>query len=295
VHQVELALILRELRMKSWGKNSPGAFTLVELLVVIAIIALLLSILMPALNSARDQAKGVVCMSNVKQIGLASVAYRTEYKGYYPPSNYTPHDYYTNPSKYRPWYNYATWFYFLKPYVIDTASKVNMCPSLSKLFISQKLSYSFNVEFGYCLNEDGTWSGPLVKDSQVKAVADKILIIEGGPSYCNDYYVYENGSTKFYPPEVYAYRLYPINNWHYMRMSYEFTPGAPASTVHGGKLINSVYADGHAQKDYIVNAMDPKKWFPLPERIAKDNNPWGLVKGLSSRPARFPQLNPATP
>lgn len=58
-----------------------GGFTLIELLVVISIIALLVSILMPALGRAKKQAKAVVCLSNLKQWGLIWAIYTTENNG----------------------------------------------------------------------------------------------------------------------------------------------------------------------------------------------------------------------
>jgi prepilin-type N-terminal cleavage/methylation domain-containing protein len=62
-------------------------FTLIELLVVIAIIAMLLSILMPALNKARQQAKRLVCISNMRQVGIAAQAYIIDSENRLPPSS----------------------------------------------------------------------------------------------------------------------------------------------------------------------------------------------------------------
>lgn len=69
-----------EWQMKT-NRNSREAFTLIELLVVIAIIALLVSILMPSLNKAKEIAREVTCMSNLRGLGLAHLMYAEDNNG----------------------------------------------------------------------------------------------------------------------------------------------------------------------------------------------------------------------
>ncbi len=99
------------------------AFTLIELLVVIAIIALLISILLPALARVRDLAKATVCLSQIRQIGMGSLNYAEENKGFFIAGHVQIN---------QGFLFYFTWPGAYRMYMDDQTTEVFNCPSAAK-------------------------------------------------------------------------------------------------------------------------------------------------------------------
>src|SRR3954453_11390332 len=88
----------------------PSAFTLVELLVVIAIIGILVALLLPAIQDAREAARRTKCVNNLKNIGLACLNYESANKRYPPSSTIARNQSY-------PTANGLSWCVLILPYV----------------------------------------------------------------------------------------------------------------------------------------------------------------------------------
>jgi len=111
--------------------KTKSGFTLIELLVVVSIIALLVSILLPALSKARQQTYRVRCLTNLKQIGVTFTMYAHDWKDQYPPQTWA----FVPANK-----NYFTmWRLPLLPY-LQNVDSIFYCPVGSKYKIPGALS-----------------------------------------------------------------------------------------------------------------------------------------------------------
>ena len=203
------------------GKEK-NCFTLIELLVVIAIIAILAGMLLPALNNAREKARGADCMSLTKQISLATLQYRNQYDGWMMATTVKGVD-----------GAQTTWPYLLSQLKLIPGVKKSftMCPSLvAKSGSSDSYTSSLQAFFG-----DATYDVKSFKKESIIKSPSKLatLTLDAGRYY--------PARGFFQGAYIYAQQTCN-NNWptnQYMRSFWG---------IHNGRG-NFAYFDGHVEFD----------------------------------------------
>ncbi len=127
------------------------SFTLIELLVVVAIIAVLIALLLPALNQVREKTRELVCTTQLRDIGLRFQAYLQEYNDVYPPVWYSG-------NIWTPWNSYSMRKYFLQGSSF-TYDPILVCPTsvtedLNPAYFFTRREYAYNrTGIGWIAND----------------------------------------------------------------------------------------------------------------------------------------------
>ncbi len=167
-------------KRRTAGRAPGRAFTLIELLVVIAIIAILAAMLLPALAKAKQKAQTTQCLSNARQLGLATLMYAGDFQDAYPWGVNVKN---TVPSS---WTDPTAWHIALLPYLgasLQNPPRAFACPAerVQETFPTSKgvqFQASFRAnEHLFRHTDGGKYKGPL-RTTQVPAPAQTLAVFE---------------------------------------------------------------------------------------------------------------------
>ena len=263
-------------------QGARGAFTLIELLVVVAIIAMLISILMPSLQRAREQSKRAVCASNHKNMGLATQLYTEDHNGWVTDWRYFLWD--RNPPQPHSESNRKKWFKHAAgmPIRYIGNDEVKRCPaakqwpsyaSSENWFWSSRYGYgetrpSSNRQPGIDYNQPAPSGGSgyitSAHDGGVWMTAHRPAITPGRP-HCIQYldwgrgWTTEDGMSYAYPGEGEWAGWQAAQQIHFGTAVYGFTDGH-AEAITAGEPVYQAWIDG-LFNDYPTPDPSRFPWF----------------------------------